>query len=65
MKTHTEALILNADVVMKVLAFLKSSHRQEAGRKGIPVISEIEFAAPFTNAVTIGITAVMVKQLLC
>ncbi len=24
--------------------------------KGIPVISEIEFAAPFTNAITIGIT---------
>jgi UDP-N-acetylmuramoylalanine--D-glutamate ligase len=41
---------------MKALAFLKSCHRQEAGRKGIPVISEIEFAAPFTNAVTIGIT---------
>jgi UDP-N-acetylmuramoylalanine--D-glutamate ligase len=39
---------------MKSLAFLKSCHRQE--EKGIPVISEIEFAAPFTNAVTIGIT---------
>jgi UDP-N-acetylmuramoylalanine--D-glutamate ligase len=29
----------------------KSGNRQEAGRKGIPVISEIEFAAPFTNAI--------------
>jgi UDP-N-acetylmuramoylalanine--D-glutamate ligase len=30
--------------------------------EGIPVISEIEFAAPFTNAITIGVTGVMVKQ---
>jgi hypothetical protein len=36
---------------MKVLAFLKSSHRKKLVEKGIPVISEIEFAAPFTNAV--------------
>jgi UDP-N-acetylmuramoylalanine--D-glutamate ligase len=51
---HTEELILNADVVMKspgipdkspIVKMLKS--------KGI---SEIEFAAPFTNATTIGIT---------
>ena len=54
---HTEALILNAAVVMKspgipdtvpIVTKLNALH--------IPVISEIEFAAPFTQAVTIGIT---------
>uniref|UniRef100_UPI003750B4E5 Mur ligase family protein n=1 Tax=Flavobacterium sp. TaxID=239 RepID=UPI003750B4E5 len=54
---HTEDLILNADVVMKSpgipdkVAIVKKLHE-----KGIPVISEIEFAAPFTKATTIGIT---------
>ena len=56
-ETHTEAKILNADVVMKspgipdkadIVKKLKALH--------IPVISEIEFAAPFTKAKTIGIT---------
>jgi UDP-N-acetylmuramoylalanine--D-glutamate ligase len=54
---HTEALLLNADVVMKspgipdkapVVKLLKE--------KGIPVISEIEFAVQFTDLETIGIT---------
>lgn len=54
---HTEALIINADVVMKspgipdkspIVKLLKS--------KSIPVISEIEFAAQFTSLDTIGIT---------
>jgi len=54
---HTEELILNADVVMKspgipdktpIVKLLKSN--------GVSVISEIEFAAAFTNATFIGIT---------
>lgn len=54
---HTEALILNADVVMKspgipdkVPIIIKLLEKQ------IPVISEIEFAMPFTDAKIIGIT---------
>ena len=56
-ETHTENMILNADIVMKspgipdksdIVKKLKTLH--------IPVISEIEFAAPFTKAKTIGIT---------
>ncbi len=56
-KVHTEAKILNADVVMKspgipdtvpLVLLLKE--------KGVPVISEIEFAARFTDARIIGIT---------
>jgi UDP-N-acetylmuramoylalanine--D-glutamate ligase len=54
---HTEAKILNADLVMKSpgipdkVELVKQIHAQ-----GIPVISEIEFAAPYTQAITIGIT---------
>jgi UDP-N-acetylmuramoylalanine--D-glutamate ligase len=54
---HTEELILNADLVMKSPGIPdKSPIVKQLKNKGIPVISEIEFAAPFTNAVTIGIT---------
>lgn len=54
---HTEALILNADVVMKSPGIPeKVAIVKKLVEKGIPVISEIEFAAPFTNAITIGIT---------
>ena len=54
---HTEALLLNADVVMKSPGIPeKVSIVQKMIAKGISVISEIEFAAPFTNAITIGIT---------
>ncbi len=54
---HTEALILNADVVMKSPGIPdKAPIVKKLLEKGIPVISEIEFAAPFTNAITIGIT---------
>jgi UDP-N-acetylmuramoylalanine--D-glutamate ligase len=54
---HTESLILNADVVMKSPGIPeKSPIVKKLVTKGIPVISEIEFAAPFTNAITIGIT---------
>ena len=54
---HTEDLILNADLVMKSPGIPeKSSIVKKLIEKGIPVISEIEFAAPFTDAITIGIT---------
>ena len=55
---HTEDLILNADLVMKSpgIPEKKSAIVKNLVEKGIPVISEIEFAAPFTKAVTIGIT---------
>jgi UDP-N-acetylmuramoylalanine--D-glutamate ligase len=56
-ETHTENLILNADVVMKSPGIPeKSPIVKKLVEKGIPVISEIEFAAPFTKAITIGIT---------
>ena len=54
---HTEDLILNADVVMKSPGIPdKSPIVKKLKEKGIPIISEIEFAAPFTNGVIIGIT---------
>ncbi|REH00414.1 UDP-N-acetylmuramoyl-L-alanine--D-glutamate ligase [Flavobacterium aquicola] len=54
---HTEELILNADVVMKSPGIPdKSPIVKQLKSKGISIISEIEFAAAFTNAVTIGIT---------
>ena len=54
---HTEALILNADVVMKSPGIPdKVPIIKKLIEKQIPVISEIEFASQFTNAITIGIT---------
>ena len=54
---HTEDLILNADVVMKSPGIPnKAPIVKKLLEKGILVISEIEFAAQYTNAVTIGIT---------
>ena len=54
---HTEDLILNADVVMKSPGIPdKSPIVKKLKEKGIPIISEIEFAAPFTNATIVGIT---------
>ena len=54
---HTEDLVLNADVVMKSPGIPeKSPIIKKLHEKGISVISEIEFAAPFTKAITIGIT---------
>ncbi|MEY2739420.1 MAG: hypothetical protein RL259_1329 [Bacteroidota bacterium] len=54
---HTEALILNADVVMKSPGIPdKAPIVKKLIERGISVISEIEFAAPFTDAVTVGIT---------
>jgi UDP-N-acetylmuramoylalanine--D-glutamate ligase len=56
--THTEELILNADVVMKSpgIPEKKSAIVKKLVEKGIPIISEIEFATQFTKATTIGIT---------
>ena len=54
---HTDALILNADLVMKSPGIPeKAPIVQKLFAKGIPVISEIEFAAPLTDATLIGIT---------
>ncbi len=54
---HTEELILNADVVMKSPGIPdKAAIVKKLVEKGISVISEIEFAFPFTEAKTIGIT---------
>ncbi len=54
---HTEALILNADLVMKSPGIPeKAPIVQKLLAQGISIISEIEFAAPWTNATLIGIT---------
>ncbi|OOG76603.1 UDP-N-acetylmuramoyl-L-alanine--D-glutamate ligase [Flavobacterium sp. A45] len=54
---HTEDLVLNADLVMKSPGIPdKSPIVKQLKSKGIAVISEIEFAAPFTKALTVGIT---------
>lgn len=54
---HTDAFILNADVVMKSPGIPeKAPIVQQLLAKKIPVISEIEFAAPLTEATLIGIT---------
>ena len=54
---HTEDLIFNADVIMKSPGIPdKTPIVKKLVEKGIPVISEIEFAAPFSNATIIGIT---------
>lgn len=56
-KQHTESLILDADVVMKSPGIPeKAPIVKKLMALNIPVISEIEFAFPFTNAKTIGIT---------
>ncbi|PAM91810.1 UDP-N-acetylmuramoyl-L-alanine--D-glutamate ligase [Flavobacterium sp. IR1] len=54
---HTEELILNADIVMKSPGIPdKSPIVKKLKEAGVNVISEIEFAKPFTEALTIGIT---------
>jgi len=56
-ETHTENKILNADLVMKSPGIPeKAPIVKKLVEKNIPVISEIEFAAQFTKAKTIGIT---------
>ncbi len=54
---HTEAAVLNADLVMKSPGIPDTVPLVIKLRgKGIPVISEIEFAARYTDAKIIGIT---------
>ena len=54
---HTESLILNADVVMKSPGIPeKVDIVQKLIKKGVSVISEIEFASKYTDATIIGIT---------
>ena len=54
---HTESEILNADLVMKSPGIPdKVAIIQKLKKRSIPVISEIEFAAQFTDATIIGIT---------
>jgi len=54
---HSQDAILNADVVMKSPGIPeKTPIVKLLIANNIPVLSEIEFAAPFTNAKTIGIT---------
>ncbi|GAA3766470.1 UDP-N-acetylmuramoyl-L-alanine--D-glutamate ligase [Flavobacterium ginsengiterrae] len=54
---HTEDLILNADVVMKSPGIPeKSPIIKKLVAAGVKVISEIEFAKPYTEALTVGIT---------
>lgn len=56
-KQHTEDLILNADVVMKSPGIPdKSNIVKQLKKNNVPIISEIEFASQFTDAVTVGIT---------
>ena len=56
-ESHSENKILNADIVMKSPGIPdKSPIVKKILEKKIPVISEIEFVAPFTKAKTIGIT---------
>ena len=54
---HTEAKILNADVVMKSPGIPDKVPMVKALlEKGVPVISEIEFASQFTDATIVAIT---------
>ncbi|NND15563.1 MAG: UDP-N-acetylmuramoyl-L-alanine--D-glutamate ligase [Eudoraea sp.] len=54
---HSEEILLQADLVMKSPGIPDSAPIvRKISEKGIPVISEIEFAARFTNATIIGIT---------
>ena len=54
---HTENLILNADLVMKSPGIPdKAAIVQKLLAQKTPVISEIEFAYPYTDGIMIGIT---------
>ncbi|MEP1490086.1 MAG: UDP-N-acetylmuramoyl-L-alanine--D-glutamate ligase [Algibacter sp.] len=54
---HTESKILNADLVMKSPGIPdKVALIKQIRKKGIQIVSEIEFAAKFTNATVVGIT---------
>jgi UDP-N-acetylmuramoylalanine--D-glutamate ligase len=54
---HTESKILNANIIMKSPGIPdKVPLVKQVREKGILVVSEIEFAAKFTNATIVGIT---------
>ncbi|RMB62736.1 UDP-N-acetylmuramoyl-L-alanine--D-glutamate ligase [Dokdonia sinensis] len=54
---HTDALILNADLVMKSPGIPDKAPIVKAlVEKGVPVISEIEFASRYTDATIVAIT---------
>ncbi|MDU8885193.1 UDP-N-acetylmuramoyl-L-alanine--D-glutamate ligase [Yeosuana sp. MJ-SS3] len=54
---HTEGKILNVDLVMKSPGIPdKVDLVKQIRKKGIPVVSEIEFASRFTTATIIGVT---------
>lgn len=54
---HSEEHILNADIIMKSPGIPNTiALIQKIRAQGIPVVSEIEFAAQYTNATLIGIT---------
>lgn len=54
---HTESKILEADIIMKSPGIPNSAVIiQKCVQKGIKIVSEIEFAAPHTNATIIAIT---------
>ncbi|MGA1226205.1 MAG: UDP-N-acetylmuramoyl-L-alanine--D-glutamate ligase [Tamlana sp.] len=54
---HTDDKILNADLVMKSPGIPdKAPLVKQIREKGIQIVSEIEFASKFTNAIIIGIT---------
>ena len=54
---HTEAIIFKADIVVKSPGIPdRIAVLQELRNKGIPIISEIEFASVYTKATMIGIT---------
>ena len=55
--THTEEKILSADRIVKSPGIPdKAPMVQAAVKRGIPIISEIEFSAPYLTASTICIT---------
>ena len=54
---HTESKILNADIVMKSPGIPdKVEIVKQIREKGIQIVSEIEFASKYTNAMIVGIT---------
>ncbi len=54
---HTEAKILNADIIVKSPGIPdKVALVKQIREKGITVVSEIEFASKFTDATIVGIT---------
>ena len=56
-ETHTESKILNANLVMKSPGIPeKVPLVKQLREQGVPIVSEIEFAAKFTHAILVGIT---------